>query len=81
MSERAIKSVKAKIYRYFIYKNSYKEIDKLQSFVDGYNKTHHRTIDMAPSDVTIDNEEDARISTYLSRIKNYKKTGISFQNW
>ena len=79
VSERAIKSVKAKIYRYFMYKNSYKCIDKLQRFAGGYNKTHHRTIDMAPSDVTIDNEEDARISSYLSRLKNYKKQAYRFK--
>ena len=67
ISERAIKTIKAKMYRYFTYKNAYKYIDQLQSFADGYNKTIHRSIDMAPNDVTSDNEEEVHVATYLSR--------------
>ena len=41
VSERVIKTIKAKIYRYFTYKQSYRYIDKLQRFAEGYNRTVH----------------------------------------
>ena len=46
VSERAIKTIKTQIYRYFTYKQSYRYIDRLQSFAEGYNRTVHSTIDM-----------------------------------
>lgn len=73
ISERAIKTIKSKILRYLTYKNSFNYIDELQNFSDGYNKTTHRTIDMAPKDVTENNEEDVRISTYFNRPKSQAK--------
>ncbi|CAG2245164.1 unnamed protein product [Mytilus edulis] len=66
VSERAIKTIKTKIYRYFTYKQTYRYIEKLQSFADAYNHTVHRTIDMPPAEVTNANEEIARLSTYFS---------------
>ena len=51
ISERVIKTIKSKIYRYFTYKQSYEYVNELQSFAQGYNKTVHRTIDMRPIDV------------------------------
>ena len=56
VAERAIKTIKSKIYRYFTYKQSYEYVDKLQSFADSYNKTYHRTIGMAPDKVTKNKE-------------------------
>lgn len=73
VSERVIKTIKTKIYRYFTYKQSYRYIDKLQSFADAYNNTIHSTIDMEPSKVTKSNEETVRVSTYLSK-PNTRKT-------
>ena len=69
VSERVIKTIKSKIYRYFTHKQSYEYVNELQSFAEGYNKTVHRTIDMSPIDVRRDNEEEARLATYLSRKK------------
>ena len=46
VSERAIKRLKQKIYRYFTYKQSYRYIDKLHDFAEGYNRTVHSTIDI-----------------------------------
>lgn len=51
VSERAIRTIKTKISRYFMYKQSYRYIDKLQSFAKGYIHTIHSTIDMPPADV------------------------------
>lgn len=41
-------------------------IDILQDFTDGYNHIVHSTIYMPPEDVTKDNEETVRISTFLT---------------
>ncbi|VDI83172.1 Hypothetical predicted protein [Mytilus galloprovincialis] len=67
VSARVIKTIKAKIYRYFSYNQSYRYIDKLQSFADGYNHTIHSTIDMAPIEVKKENAETVRLSKYFSR--------------
>ena len=78
ISERAIKSIKTKIYRYFSYKQSYRYIDKLQSFTKGYNDTIHSTIDMPPADVNKANEETVRISTFLA---NHKETSTKLKHF
>ena len=67
ISERVLKTIKSKIYRYFSYKQSYRYIDELQNFAKGYNRTVHSTIDMAPAEVNSKNEETVRLSTYFSR--------------
>ena len=41
-----------------------KYIDKLQDFVDSYNRTKHRTIKMRPIDVNLDNEDEVFYNTY-----------------
>ena len=63
-SERAIKTIKTKIYRYFTYKQSYRYIDRLQDFAEGYNQTVHSTIDMPSEDVAKDNEESTYINVF-----------------
>lgn len=67
ISKRVIKTIKSKIYRYFMHTQSYEYVNELQNFAKGYNETIHRTIDMKPKDVTRDNEEEVRVATYLSR--------------
>ena len=56
--ERVIKTVKAKIYRYFTYNLTDRYLDHLRDFAGNYNKTYHRTIDMAPAQVTESKETD-----------------------
>lgn len=65
--ERAIKTIKTRIYRYMTFKQSVRYIDRLQEFARGYNKTYHRTIDTKPELVKPNNEEEVRVSTFLSR--------------
>jgi hypothetical protein len=67
VAERVIKTIKTKIYRYFTFKQSYRYIDKLQSFSEGYNHTTHSTIDMKPAKETKRNEELVRLSTYFTK--------------
>ena len=51
VTERFMRTLKNKIYKYMtaISKNVY--IDKLDDIVNEYNNTHHRTIEMKPADV------------------------------
>ena len=51
VAERAIKTIKTKIYRYLTYQQSYRYTDKLQTFVKSYNNTYHRTIGMKVSTI------------------------------
>ena len=72
IAERVIKTIKTKINRYRTYKQTYRYIDKLQKFASSYNNTHHSTIDTEPISVNKNNEEEVRLSTYLSREKRTK---------
>ena len=66
-SERAIKTIKTKLYRYFTKKGNYSYIDVQQSIADSYNKTYHRTIGAPPAVVKEYNAEEVRLSTYFAR--------------
>jgi hypothetical protein len=50
--ERAQRTIRGKLYKYFTYKNSYRFIDVLRKCITGYNATFHSTTGMAPSEVT-----------------------------
>ena len=75
VTERFIRTLKAKIYKYMtsISKNVY--IDKLDDTVNEYNNTYHRTIKMKPVDVEgntyIDIYSKFKVSDHV-RISKYK---------
>jgi hypothetical protein len=50
--ERAHRTIRDRLYRYFAYKNTYRYIGVLPKFVKAYNDTVHSTPGMAPSRVT-----------------------------
>jgi len=50
--ERAHRTIRDKLYKYFTYKNTYIFIDVLQPFVRGYNASVHSTTGIAPAQVT-----------------------------
>ena len=54
--ERYNGTLKNKMYRYFTAKNTLRYIDVLPKLVSSYNKTYHRSIKMAPIQVTKKNE-------------------------
>ena len=56
--ERFNRTLKERLYRYLTTANTLKFDDILPELVQGYNATRHRSIGMAPEDVTWDNEED-----------------------
>ena len=59
VSERAIKTIKTKLYRYFTHKDEYCYLPILQSRAYSYNHTYHRTIGMTPANVKDNNEVEA----------------------
>ena len=76
MAERVIRTLKGKIYRYITYTGSNRYIDVLQQLVTSYNNTKHRTIGMAPADVTLRN-----IPNIMSKLNppEHRVTGFSFE--
>ena len=51
VTERFIRTLKTKIYKYMTSVSKYVYIDKLDDIVGEYNNTYHRTIKMTPVDV------------------------------
>jgi len=51
-AERVIRTIKSRIYRYMTLKSTKRYIDVLQDLVTSYNSSKHRSIGMAPKDVT-----------------------------
>lgn len=62
--ERFNRTLKTKMWKYFTYKNTHCYTDVLQDLVHSYNNTYHRSIDMAPSKVTKENEDFIRKRLY-----------------
>jgi len=50
--ERAHRTIRDRLYKYFTYKNTYRYIDVLPKFVKAYNDTVHSATGIAPSRVT-----------------------------
>ena len=50
--ERFNRTLKNKMWRYFDYANTHRYWNVLDNLVDGYNRTYHRSIKMAPLEVT-----------------------------
>ena len=53
--ERFNRTLKNKMWRYFTYAKTQKYIDVLDEMIESYNNTYHRSIGMAPNQVTQDN--------------------------
>ena len=58
LAERAIRTLKTRLWRWFQHSKKNRWIDVLDSFVENYNETPHSSIGMAPNDVTNDNREE-----------------------
>ena len=50
--ERAHRTIRDKLYKFFTHKNTYRYIDVIQEFVTGYNASVHSSTGMAPAVVT-----------------------------
>ena len=51
------RTLKTRMWRYFTKTQSVRYVDGLQAFMRSYNDTYHRSIGMAPSEVTSTNQE------------------------
>lgn len=58
-AERVQRTIKLRIARFLNHSNSLKFADKLQAFVDSYNKTPHRALGISP--VSVNEENQAKI--------------------
>ena len=66
MVERFNRTIKTKLWRYFTARNTYKWIDVLPSFMEGYNNSYHRSIKMKPADVNPENAMEVWLRLYGS---------------
>ena len=55
VAERAIRTIKTRLYRYFTYNQTNIWVDVVQKIVDSINASVNRTIGMSPNDVNIQN--------------------------
>jgi hypothetical protein len=62
--ERAIRTFKQRLYKYFHHNNTFKYIDVYKKIIDGYNNTYHSTIKMCPNQV---NDHNIRKVYYNSQ--------------
>ena len=68
-AERAIKTIKSKLFKYMYANQTYRYIDVLESIVDSYNKSYHSSVKMAPNDVNDSNESFLWKQQYLPHKK------------
>lgn len=67
--ERFNRTLKERLYRYFTVKNTMTYVPVLQDLVRGYNRSYHRSIKMAPDQVTLANSEDVWETLYGKKKK------------
>ena len=63
-AERVIKTVKSKLYRYFMENETYRYIDILPDIVSAYNSSYHSSIGMPPKLVNSKNESELWMKQY-----------------
>ena len=73
--ERFNRSVKARMWRYFTRYNTLSYMDVLEDLVDVYNRTPHRSIGMAPLDVTSKNKARIWFRMYADPV-DYKEPSL-----
>ena len=78
-AERVIRTVKARIYKFFTKHQTHRYIEHLQEIVTSYNNTKHSTIGMAPSQVTDENQQDLYEKIYLPIELKRERTTVVYQ--
>jgi hypothetical protein len=71
-AERCIKTIKTKIFRYMKEHNNHRYVDVIQSIVEGYNNSIHRSLGRTPSSVNKVNEDEVRLDQYLLKNRSRK---------
>ena len=67
--ERFNRTLKQRLYRYFTVNNTLNFVPVLQDLVQGYNRSFHRSINLAPDEVTQDNSSDVWSTLYGKKTK------------
>ena len=67
LAERAIRTIKTRLERYFFKTKSHRWIDVIDQMCLNYNNTPHRSIGMKPADVTAENRDKVYKRLYPSR--------------
>ena len=76
--ERVNRTLKSKLYHYFMGVNSLCYIDILQDIVDSYNNMYHRSIGRAPATVSLLNVDQVRRS-YTVKLENPNQNASSLK--
>jgi transposase InsO family protein len=66
LAERAIRSVKGRLFRYMYHKQTYVYIDVLPHITAAYNNSYHRILRLSPSQVSLKNERQIWNQMYNS---------------
>ena len=64
ITERAIRTLRTRLYRFFTHKKSNRYLDVLPKLVQSYNNRFHTSIKMAPNQVTFANQDEVRFNLY-----------------
>ena len=73
--ERFNRTLKSKLWRYYTKYNTLTFVDVLKTVVDVYNRTPHRSLGMAPNDVTTRNKAQVWFRMYADPIR-YKECSL-----
>jgi hypothetical protein len=67
--ERFIQTLKSRLFRFIRWKGTHRWVDILPSIIESYNKTPHRSIGMAPNDVSVENSHHVYKKLFPERWK------------
>ena len=73
IAERFNRTMKGRTYKYFTANNTYRYADVLQSLIDGYNNSYHRSIKMKPINVRPEHTIKIRQNLYGKWTKNIRR--------
>lgn len=68
-AERLIKTIKHRLYRYFITNKTQRYVDVLPEVTESYNNTKHSSLGRTPSSINRNNEHESRYDQYVIRHK------------
>lgn len=78
--ERFNRTLKQKMFKYFTANNTISYVPVLQDLVTSYNNRKHRSIGMAPNQVTLLNQSEVWRRQYHSYMVGYRKGRFIFKN-
>lgn len=80
IAERVIRTIRARLYRYFQKNRTYKYVHILADIVRNYNSTPHRSLNgLSPKEVNKKNEADVWATLYLKNDKSKKEKKVAYR--